>query len=597
MDILLRRVPVAEYRGSIPRRRIRGGFVYELAHAAPAGAGIPRARVTAAAACQRLVDTEPDGVLTQRTLLPAQVCFAIPGRATEAVAAALLRACAPSDAPLPVVIPEHLPRRQYLLDLTTDDVSIDATWMAALVQHPSVWAVKFFGAGAHRMLRALDAKLAAMPMYSFSAAIGAGVGERLPPRMVLASEMYDRAIAAEDGGIRGPAPPVVVPHVSIRVIHMSADAAQRDDLGDRAYFYDHEGDAVPVQPEDLALAFATAPAALPASAVDAVNICELRRTCVRINSLNVGETGRFAQLKHTQDVQTRLAADNPTQPPLLMRVAAFHGADVATMPQSLVTEDRLVLFLHDDDPRRVDTVLAWCEQFRSPVPTIVVVVGDRLDEDMAADLLNFGNVIYGLREQTYHGTPMPHILYELAFGEPEPGTSLFHTVAGAHPRTVSSVRLVDRELYAVDALYKAWHLYGVLGPGVARVILENYGLDGVTRNIAATLRAFGLAFTNSGALFLLDDEYAVCQILFYGLTVTPHMMRNYMREYVGPELHNRFLVAVSRVFNSAYPAMDGNEVDMFARHMIMKLKAYANWPMNDFHVDDDDVNFEDMEEE
>lgn len=39
MDILLRRVPVAEYRGSIPRRRIRGGFVYELAHAAPAGAG------------------------------------------------------------------------------------------------------------------------------------------------------------------------------------------------------------------------------------------------------------------------------------------------------------------------------------------------------------------------------------------------------------------------------------------------------------------------------------------------------------------------------------------------------------------------------
>lgn len=570
MDILLRRVPVAEYRGSIPRRRIRGGFVYELAHAAPADPGIPRARVTAAAACQRFVDTEPDGVLTQRTLLPAQVCFAIPGRATEAVAAALLRACAPSDAPLPVVIPEHLPRRQYLLDLTTDDVSIDATWMAALVQHPSVWAVKFFGAGAHRMLRALDAKLAAMPMYSFSAAIGAGVGERLPPRMVLASEMYDRAIAAEGGGIRGPAPPVVVPHVSIRVIHMSADAAQRDDLGDRAYLYDHEGDAVPVQPEDLALAFATAPAALPASAVDAVNICELRRTCVRINSLNVGETGRFAQLKHNQDVQTRLAADNPTQPPLLMRVVAFRDTDIYTMPQSLVTESCVVLFLHDDSPIETDDVQAWLEQIHPNVDVIIVVVTDHLDEGAAGGLLPLASIVYGIQKQTYDNTPMSKILYEIAFGDPEPGTSLLHVVAGAAPAIARSIYLADRDLYAVDALYKAWHLRGILDASIVRNILGNYGIDGVTWRITEILRAFGLAFTDAGALFLLDDEYAVCQILFSGKVVTPHRRIQWA-------VRGELFVAVSRIFTAAYPAMDSNEVDTFVWHMARKLEVYAGW--------------------
>lgn len=379
---------------------------------------------------------------------------------------------------------------------------------------------------------------------------------------------------------------------------MSADAAQRDDLGDRTYFYDYEGAAVPVQPEDLALAFATAPAEVRgASMVDAVNMCELRRTCVRINSLNVGETGRFAQLKHNQDVQTRLAADNPAQPPLLMRVVAFRDTDIYTMPQSLFAEDYLVLILHAGDPLWSDA-LVWRQQFRSPVPTIFVVVSNHIDEGLALDLLDFGSVVYAMRKQTYHATPMLHILYELVFGEPGPGTSLFHTTAGAHPRIVSSASLVDRELYAADALFKAQGLRGVLGAGVVRTILGNYGIEGVTAQLAATLRAFGMAFTDAGALFLLDDEYAVCQILFHNQVVTPHMVRDFMDARAGPALYNRFLVAVSRVFNSAYPAMDGNECDTFARHMIRLIRGYADWPMNVFNMDEGD-EFEDdiMEEE
>ena len=376
---------------------------------------------------------------------------------------------------------------------------------------------------------------------------------------------------------------------------MSADAAQRDDLGDRTYFYDHEGAAVPARPEDLALAFATTRTEVRgASMADAVNICELRRTCIRTNSLNVGETGRFNQLALNQDIQTRLAASNPSQPSLLMRVVAFHGADVAAMPQSLVTEDYLVVIMHDGDPLGMDAALAWREQFRSPVPTILVVVLNRLDEDTAFDLLAFGSVVYAMRKQTYRDTPMLRILYELMFGEP--GAGLFHTTAGAHPRIVSSALLVDRELYAADALSKARSLRGVLDAGVVRTILGNYGIEGVTAQLAATLRAFGMAFTDAGALFLLDDEYAVCQILFHTRVITPDWVQNFMDAQTALPLYNKVLVAVTRVFNSAYPAIDGNEYNTFARHMIQLLRAYADWSMDDFNMDAD---FEDdiMEEE